>query len=254
AFHDSAERYPQPQCHPEIRTRMLDVLDRWAVLSSILWLHGPAGSGKSAIAQSFCQKLRAEGRLGERFFKRGHLSRGNASKLFPTLAYQLALSVPEFNYPISHMVDTDPAIVNRSLHNQLQNPCRRSGLTHPIVLIIDGLDECEGYRIQKEILRSIANLIHRPLLILFFIASRPEPHIRESFEEALLSGLRCSLDVQQSFRDVRKYLLDEFRRIHREHHTMVAPPQPWPPSKIVETLVKNSSGYFICLHCRQIYR
>ncbi|KAJ7823679.1 hypothetical protein B0H14DRAFT_2825851 [Mycena olivaceomarginata] len=278
AFHDSAERYPQPQCHPETRTRMLDVLNRWvggteppknwasednrdSLLSSceisdsgpssgILWLHGPAGSGKSAIAQSFCQKLRADGRLGGSFFfKRGHLSRGNASKLFPTLAYQLALSFPEFNHPISHTIDTDPAIVNRSLRDQLQTlimePCRRSGLTHPMVLVIDGLDECEGYKIQQEILRSIVNLIHRPLPILFFISSRPEPHIRESFEEALLSGLHCSLDVQQSFRDVRKYLLDEFRRIHREHRTMIALPQPWPPSEIVETLVKNSSGYFI---------
>ncbi|KAJ7506171.1 hypothetical protein B0H11DRAFT_2272374 [Mycena galericulata] len=30
AFHDSAERYPQPQCHPDTRTKMLDVLQRWA--------------------------------------------------------------------------------------------------------------------------------------------------------------------------------------------------------------------------------
>ncbi|KAJ6559785.1 hypothetical protein B0H19DRAFT_992774, partial [Mycena capillaripes] len=24
AFHDSAERYPQPRCHPETRTKLLD--------------------------------------------------------------------------------------------------------------------------------------------------------------------------------------------------------------------------------------
>jgi hypothetical protein len=199
--------------------------------SGILWLHRPAGSGKSAIAQSFCQKLRAEGRLGESFFffKRGHLSRGNASKLFPTLAYRLALSFPEISHPISHTIDTDPAIVNQSLRDQLQmlimEPCRRSGHTHPMVLVIDGLDECEGYKIQQEILRSIVNLIYRPLPILFLISSRPEPHLGESLEEALLSGLHCSLDVQQSFRDMRKYLLNEFRRIHREHCTMVALPR-----------------------------
>ncbi|KAJ7853182.1 hypothetical protein B0H14DRAFT_2240975, partial [Mycena olivaceomarginata] len=78
AFHDSAERYPQPRCHPDTRTKLLDVLWNWAcgtepprnwtsngcpphvetnqLSSGILWLHSPAGSGKSAVAQSFCQK------------------------------------------------------------------------------------------------------------------------------------------------------------------------------------------------------
>ncbi|KAJ7884798.1 hypothetical protein B0H14DRAFT_2339043, partial [Mycena olivaceomarginata] len=58
-----------------------------------LWLHGPAGSGESAIAQSFCQNLEAGDRLGASFFfKRGHPSRGSATKLFSTIAYQLALA------------------------------------------------------------------------------------------------------------------------------------------------------------------
>ncbi|KAJ7806264.1 hypothetical protein B0H13DRAFT_1669888, partial [Mycena leptocephala] len=29
AFHDSAERYPQPKCHPETRTEMLEKLWNW---------------------------------------------------------------------------------------------------------------------------------------------------------------------------------------------------------------------------------
>ncbi|KAJ7209036.1 hypothetical protein C8J57DRAFT_1023858, partial [Mycena rebaudengoi] len=80
ALHDSAERYPQHRCHPETRKRLLNILCKWdsdAATSSvmenrpgnaILWLHGPAGSGKSAVEQSFCQKLEDEGRLGGSFF------------------------------------------------------------------------------------------------------------------------------------------------------------------------------------------
>jgi replication-associated recombination protein RarA len=69
---------------------MLENLYKWLSQSdfdsSVLWLHGPAGAGKSAIAQSFCQKLEAEDRLGASFFfKRGHPSRGNAKKLFQTV-------------------------------------------------------------------------------------------------------------------------------------------------------------------------
>ncbi|KAJ7804434.1 hypothetical protein B0H14DRAFT_1617282 [Mycena olivaceomarginata] len=278
AFHDSAERYPQPRCHPETRTRLLDVLWKWACGSDlsdnwtshdpseepdswsdmdnepnspILWLHGPAGSGKSAIAQSLCQRLKTNGRLGGSFFfKRGHPSRGNAQKLFPTIAYQLALLLPELNQFISQTIENDPAIVDRSLSTQLQElivePCRRSSLSQPVPVIIDGLDECDGKHIQEEILRSIGNVIcQENLPILFFIASRPESHIRETFTGPSLDGLHRPLNVNQSFHDVRRYLVDEFSRIHREHRIMAAVPSPWPSSEIVETLVEKSSGYFI---------
>jgi hypothetical protein len=219
--------------------------------SAIIWLYGPAGSGKSAIAQSLCQKLKKNGRLGGSFFfKRGHPSRGNAQKLFPTIAYQLALLLPELNQFISQTIENDPAIVDRSLSDQLQElivePCRRSSLSQPVPVIIDGLDESDGEDIQEEILRSIGNVIcQENLPVLFFIASRPESHIRETFAGPSLDGLHRPLNVNQSFHDVRRYLVDEFSRIHREHRIMAAVPSPWPSSEIVETLVEKSSGYFI---------
>ncbi|KAJ7503833.1 hypothetical protein B0H11DRAFT_2355672, partial [Mycena galericulata] len=258
AFHDSAERYPQPQCHPDTRTKMLDVLQRWArgaeppINWTILWLHGPAGSGKSAIAQSLCQQLQGEGRLGGSFFfKRGHPSRGNASKLLPTIAYQLALIDRELKNTISETVENDPAIVNRSFSAQLQNliiePCRRrTPLTHPVCFVIDGLDECDSQDIQQGILRSIAIAIQQPLPVLFFIASRHEPHIAEVFDEPVLDGFHRGLNIRQSFEDVRRYLRSEFSRIHREHRTtMSTVSPPWPSSEVVEALVEKSSGYFI---------
>ncbi|KAJ7220878.1 hypothetical protein GGX14DRAFT_432353 [Mycena pura] len=304
AFHDSAERYPQPRCHPETRTKLLDVLWNWACgieppsnwtsedsydehsetssnsgsssendeethepsrssqdenasldeenpSSGILWLHGPAGSGKSAVAQSFCQKLKEENRLGGSFFfKRGHSSRGNAKRLFPTIAYQLAILLPELRQILSQTIEYDPAIVDRSLSDQLQeliiSPCQKSSLSHPVTVIIDGLDECEGQYIQEEILRTIGNAVSRERVpILFFIASRPESHIRESFTSPGFDGLHRPLNIDQSFQDVRKYLLDEFHRIHREHQTMATVPSPWPILEKLEVLVKKSSGYFI---------
>ncbi|KAJ7794496.1 hypothetical protein B0H14DRAFT_122397 [Mycena olivaceomarginata] len=76
AFHDSAERYPQPRCHAETRVEILKDLWNWTSetdpSSTVLWLHGPAGAGKSAIAQSFCQNL-AEKRSarGQFFLQKG---------------------------------------------------------------------------------------------------------------------------------------------------------------------------------------
>ncbi|KAJ7820519.1 hypothetical protein B0H14DRAFT_2371982, partial [Mycena olivaceomarginata] len=157
--HDSAERYPQPKCHPETRTEMLDDLWEWSLKtdsdSSILWLHGPAGAGKSAIAQSFCHRLEAENRLGASFFfKRGHPSRGNGNKLFPTIAYQLA-RCSELKQTISHIVADDPSIIDRALSMQLRRmiiePFQQnlnSGI-RTFVIVIDGLDECESQIFSK---------------------------------------------------------------------------------------------------------
>jgi hypothetical protein len=274
ALYDSAARYPQPRCHPDTRTKLLEVLWNWArgieppgnwsandfawrsddspeangPSSGILWLHGPAGAGKSAVAQSFCQKLAEEGPLGGSFFfKRGDLSRGNANKLFTTIAYQLAL-LPQLKELISQAVENDPSTVDRSISNQLQKlivePCRKASLHHPVPIIIDGLDECEGPDVQQQVLRSIGSVICQGNLpVLFLICSRPESHIRESF--ASLDGIHWPLNIEQSFHDVRTYLLDEFARIHQEHETMTAVAFGWPESKIVEDLVKRSSGYFI---------
>ncbi|KAJ7889198.1 hypothetical protein B0H13DRAFT_2041623 [Mycena leptocephala] len=44
ALHDSAENFPQPKCHPETRTELLDNLYNWVIDPNsehpIHWLHG----------------------------------------------------------------------------------------------------------------------------------------------------------------------------------------------------------------------
>ncbi|KAJ7918038.1 hypothetical protein B0H13DRAFT_2269318 [Mycena leptocephala] len=271
ATHDSEDRFPQPRCHPETRTKMLDVLCNWTcgiepsknwnknkVSSSsngkstpILWLHGPAGAGKSAIAQTLCQKLEEEGRLGASFFfKRGHPSRGHAKRLFTTIAYQLALVLPDLNHHISQSVESNPSLVDKSLSTQLRKlivePCRQNTSTYMLVVVIDGLDECEDQKVQQEILSLIGRAVmEQQLPLRFLIASRPESHIREIFTGAL-NNIHCPLNVHQSFKDVQRYLLDEFARIHRDHHeTMARVPYPWPTPDTIKNLTYNSSGYFI---------
>ncbi|KAJ7845473.1 hypothetical protein B0H13DRAFT_2409698, partial [Mycena leptocephala] len=281
ATHNSEDRFPQPRCHPNTRKKMLDVLWNWTCgiepptnlifeddesgddrskhdssssdihSSPIVWLHGPAGAGKSAIMQSLCQKLEDEGSLGACFFfKRGHSSRGHPKKLFATLAYQLALCLPDLNHHISKSVESDPSLLDKSLSIQLQKlivePWQIYAPTRTLVVVIDGLDECEDHINQREILCSIGRAVEEQHLSLqFLVASRPEPHIREIFMGAL-NKIYYPLNINQSFEDVRKYLLDDFARIHREHpETMAIVPHPWPSSDIIEHLVEKSSGYFI---------
>ncbi|KAF9077755.1 hypothetical protein BDP27DRAFT_488473 [Rhodocollybia butyracea] len=256
ALHDSADSFPQPRCHPETRTKMLEDLQEWSQetdpTSSILWLFGPAGAGKSAIMRTLSSQLQDTGRLGGCFFfKRGHPTRGNAKALFVTIAYQLALDIPWLKGPISQVVERNPSILARSIEIQLQKlisePCRMQPDRNPLTILIDGLDECEGQNVHLEILRAIRNSFTEHFLPLrFIIASRPEAHIREMFESSFYDGVHRPFNVERSFDDVRTFFLDEFERIHHEHRqTMSTVSLPWPLPDVVDNLVRKSSGYFI---------
>ncbi|KAF7340663.1 NACHT domain-containing protein [Mycena sanguinolenta] len=260
AIHDSAESFPQPKCHPETRTKMLQDLRNWALnrtrdkigmRSNILWLYGPAGAGKSAIMQTLADQLADAGRLGGSFFfKRGHATRGNANSLFTTIAYQLALNIAWLRTAISQIVENNPSILGQTLKTQLQKLIFEPSCTgenhNPIPIIIDGLDECQGDVIQEEILRVIKNFCSESTIPLrFIIASRPEAHIQRMFHSAFYHRAYRPMNVEQSFDDVRKYLCDQFSRIHDQHDAMANIPLPWPPPPVLEELVRNSSGYFI---------
>ncbi|KAJ7248314.1 hypothetical protein C8J57DRAFT_1080111 [Mycena rebaudengoi] len=144
-----------------------------------------------------------------------------------------------------------PYLVAKSMNVQLQklimDPCASLDTSRPTTIIIDGLDECEGRQVQQEVLRLISTAVcKRPPSLRFLIASRPEPHIREIFEASLFGGLHHTCNVEQSKEDVRKYLVDAFARIHREHEqTMAGVLSPWPSQEVVEHFVEKSSGYFI---------
>ncbi|KAJ6490004.1 hypothetical protein C8R45DRAFT_201374 [Mycena sanguinolenta] len=255
AIHDSAESFPQPKCHPETRTRMLENLRAWVLdknaQHNIMWLHGPAGAGKSAIMQTLCGDLEAAGRLGGSFFfKRGHATRDNAKTLFATIAYQLALAFPWLRTSISQIVENDPSIAVRSIATQMKTliygPCRAHLHHDSVTILIDGLDECDGQNIQMEILRAIRESpFTHPVPFRFIVASRPEPHIREMFDSPLYAGGYRSFNVEQSFDDVRNYLRNELLRIHHEHFTMKSVASPWPSPDVLTRLVRNSSGHFI---------
>ncbi|KAF7334525.1 NACHT domain-containing protein [Mycena venus] len=148
---------------------MLSDLLTWSADSNsnngILCLYGPAGAGKSAIAQSFCRLLEEEGQLGASiFFKRAHSSRGNGKRLFPTIPYQLAALLPELNRGISQKVEEKPSILERSLSIQLQKlilePSQKSIHGRALVIVLDGLDEREGQSNQQEILRAIESVTY----------------------------------------------------------------------------------------------
>ncbi|KAK6977337.1 NACHT domain-containing protein [Favolaschia claudopus] len=256
ATHDASDSFTRAPCHPNTRVTILDHLTAWSKdtrdsARQILWMYGPAGTGKSAIAQSFCEELHARTCLaGSFFFRRGHLSRKDATKLWPTIAYQLALISPSFKAALAMRLTSDPALVNKSLPAQLQrliiDPYHDADTSNDcnFVIVIDGLDECEGEARQQEILRSLPEFLASLPMLRVLIASRPEAHIKKVFAKGMFSCAQ-QLNVQGSYEDVRVYLTDEFERIRDTHTEMASISSPWPEDKIIRHLIRQSSGHFI---------
>ncbi|KAJ7700468.1 hypothetical protein B0H17DRAFT_1251451, partial [Mycena rosella] len=238
------------------REKMLADLRKYATTreprNQVLWLHGPAGAGKSAIMWSLYERLadcRIQGVSALLSFSSAGIRLGEMREhynLFPTIAYRLAFRIPWLKGPISQAVENDPSLVSSTPEIQFQRlilgPCQSRADRAPMIIIIDGLDECEGQQIQQEILRILSSYQHHnsvPILV----ASRPEAHISEI---TLKGSAYQAFNLEQSFEDVQKYLSDEFGRIHLAHQrTMGDIPPPWPSEGELETLVRKSSGHFI---------
>ena len=265
AIHDSAERYPSPNCHPETRKAVRKIILDWIYSEvsafSFFWLYGPAGAGKTAILQAIAESLCSPSGSGQNFggsffFSRGKKGRDQGHYLFSTIAYQLALKVPGLRQHVDRIMELDPTLHTKSMGVQLQtlivdafqylSPLpQRSYL-----IIIDGLDECHDKAIQQSILQLLCETItvHK-LPLRFLIGSRPESHIRDSFDQESLYTITHRVVLDETFnpgRDIRVILQDGFAKICAKNPILSRRvEQPWPGEGIIGLLVQRSSGQFI---------
>ncbi|KAJ7660282.1 hypothetical protein DFH06DRAFT_1044012 [Mycena polygramma] len=259
-MHNSAERPPDPACHPGTRESVLDTLRAWSRDDSpdarLLWLYGSAGMGKSAIAQTFAAEHQEDGSLGASFFfRRGDTGRGNWRGLFPTLAYQLSASFPELRDALWRAVGKDRLVLGQSMQHQFQKlfvvPFEQAPqLAVRPIIVVDGLDECEDRGVQVILLNLIIEGLRTGAFpVCLLLASRPEAHLREVLEAPANFDVCRHLELQpdtSAYADIRRYLCHEFFRIHQCRTSGGVPlDNGWPGGHAIEHLVEKSSGTFI---------
>ena len=117
------------------------------------------------------------------------------------------------------------------------------------LVIIDGLDECHDKATQQSILRLLYETItFHKLPLRFLIGSRPESHIRASFDQESLYTITHRVVLDETFnpgRDIRVFLRDGFAKICAENSILSHVERPWPKEGIIDLLVQRSSGQFI---------
>lgn len=219
-----------------------------------MWMNGPVGTGKSAIAQNVAHLAAERGQLSSAFFFRSDNTRSSTTHLVPTLVYEMTQQIPHTLDSVRQTISTNPLVFSSSLDCQIHSvllpplkipfkssrPCK--------LVIIDGLDECPDTGTQREIIQSfISSFLSASTEIIphkLLIVSRPEPQISGAF---LAFNIRphvkhLSLESRETEDDIEIFLRDKLREIKDTypHHL----PDIWPDEGSFRELQKRSAGSF----------
>ena len=252
AEYDAASPAPRNGCTEDTRKAILDTLRMWAsdnTSTKVYWLNGMAGTGKTTIAYSFSEFLNDNESLGGTFFS-SHLrvDTSDVRCIIPTICLQLAARkyLPSLSHLILGVVEDNPDCKSWKIGKQFQNFIVKpltaafrdtSKIAFPVI-VLDALDECSDQSLVAELLSVI--LKHSPSLPMkFFITSRPEISLKESFAKSWTHSNFILHEVEKEIvkADIELYI----KRWLNMHNSS----QDWPPQTEVERLVNMSGTLFI---------
>jgi hypothetical protein len=182
----SASNTTASMCTPGTRVSLLQDVLAWAIASTspcVFWLNGLAGTGKSTIARTLCERLHEQGLLGASFFiSRGQADRRDASNIVRTIAHQLAFSRRPVSEALCAELRETPLSVTRSLQQQISDfiiaPSRALLEGTCFIIIIDALDESSpdsrGRPGGELLLLLVRQLLQLDGRVRLFITSRNE--------------------------------------------------------------------------------
>ncbi|KAF5344160.1 hypothetical protein D9756_011413 [Leucocoprinus leucothites] len=265
---DSFTRDPPPCCHPGTRHTILTLVISWLMdinrKTSLLWLHGAAGVGKSAVAQTiseYCLDKPQEQWLGAALFLSRTKNQDVPTRIIPSLAYQLAVRFPAYKGIITRLLTNEPSIFDKSLHTQFTKmiiePLSRLDseleTSHPIIMLLDGLDECRGDQAQQTLVEligsfsAIGHALHLPFV--WIITSRPEWQIVSAFSKVERLGYlwkeELPIDTFEARGDVANFLRDGFERIRTHYADAFSPKTVWPTKEQFTVIRFYASGLFV---------
>ncbi|KAF9524539.1 hypothetical protein CPB83DRAFT_861089 [Crepidotus variabilis] len=255
--------FDQPKCQEGTREAIFRRLKGWilGLMDSgeyIMWLYGAAGAGKSAIALEFARRCSSEDLLlADFFFSGSDPARATLKSFVATIALQIAQTLPAIQTLLEEVIQTNPGIFDQLFEAQFEQlistPLRRhftsNSRSQPLLLIVDGLDECRDHAAQERLLATLGcfsdNMKDLGIPIRILIASRSEHHLTMKFNSSRWSsGLaRLALNNEQSTNaDIQRFIMKKFDEIRESYPTISS---SWPSSENISLLVKKSSGQFI---------
>ncbi|KAJ2936095.1 hypothetical protein H1R20_g1002, partial [Candolleomyces eurysporus] len=222
------------------------------IVSGVDWLKDRInGTGKTTVSKSFCSQLDDRGLLGATFFcTLTETDKRDVYLIIPTLARILAEERPTFGDALEEILESDGSCRNPTemkLKDQYLKlillPAQKTfAADELLVLGVDALDECKDQNAVRLFIAAIMS--QKPTIPLkFFLTSRPETSLRESFESSTHHGWLRLHDIEADIvrADILLYLNDQLKCIPGVYDHYQA---NWPPPEI-QTLVNVSGTLFI---------
>ncbi|KAG1847601.1 hypothetical protein F4604DRAFT_1814537 [Suillus subluteus] len=239
---DSEYRQPHSRCMENtrvaLRKRIIQVLDQRDRTN--IWLNGLAGVGKTSIAFTIAEKMKAAKRLAATFFfSHKHAHKDKAAAIIPTIAYQLALAFPRIREDILKAIENDDSLLSpgKSHADQIRE------------LVIKPL---QTLRFRQDLYAArlvtlLTDALASPDLpfIHVIFTSRPEQHIRAAMPSSVHEIFLTTRD-EDTIQDVRFFLRASLDNIWIIRPAVFGqPPFPWPSKDEFETLVFKAGGLFV---------
>ena len=258
AAFDSQDHYDR-RCFSGTREQYIADITNWVTESvntpsSMYWMRGPPGVGKSAIAQTCAEKLKETGHLGAAFFFAVN-RHSDPSRLFTSIACQLATALPDYHAVVDERISKDKSLVGKKMTFQFRSliaePIKELGeqgkRVHPKAIFIDGLDECAGGDAQAEIIEIIASSVReRSTPFHWAIFSRAEPRIVSTFKQDSIASVTRSVELpisREADGEIEMYLRGEFKNI-LEQRGFLRLLSSWPAENDIRMLVDAADGLF----------
>ncbi|KIL64309.1 hypothetical protein M378DRAFT_56315, partial [Amanita muscaria Koide BX008] len=240
-----------PECHPNTRKTIRDQIGKWldesvSKQSSLLWLNGPTGVGKSVIAKTvsgFYDQIVAT-------FYFSTSSDKTTATLFPTLAWQLARRIPDTRKHIIASLKRNDSLQTSQIEDQfdlliIQPLKSTTTLKYRPVMVIDGVDECTNEEMLGRFLRVLVKAGEggdMPVrFIIFTTHSFPtSDRLNTLCSYPVISRIRIGFS-QECKDDMTRYLTDNFNAKNQPGDD----PSPWFLPSDISNLVEASCGQFL---------
>ncbi|KAF9440114.1 hypothetical protein P691DRAFT_688663, partial [Macrolepiota fuliginosa MF-IS2] len=170
--------------------------------------------------------------------------------------WSLAVQHHPYRQFVHNAIVNDPKLPTKSIQVQFKKfiiePFANHDIYHepkPLLILIDGLDECADKEKQSKLISLISNftMTHSNIPLIWVIASRPEPHITATFSRPSVTSSFAKqeivVDSDDAHADVEYYLHDELGKIQMKYPNLQTAAQ-WPKEYDFLRLSATSGGLF----------